>query len=510
VRALRKQVEIEGAKVEKYKHISYLATSIERNTDAVKIVNSRSYKQMLKQQEDTLANLKQFKTSLRKENEDLENKLLQSQVAQQPKKPPPERASGFEGGNAKVDRKFMATLEELIQLLMRKEEGFEEMKAEQTTKVRLRKVQKGYLKEERVKMHEMIERFEEKYDVKVESLANLIIHVHQRLSSECEDMENECIKRNQIKQLLSDDLLALGRKEGALERGPPAREREETGEEQAKRSRIFRNSQILTRVAMLFHNLIGKFRYLFTMAITLSKEKKNFHDLLVQIGNMYNPAHILLEHRGDDPAALLASLTNFQETEALLAQHCGLAEEGRQLLGFIFNDLRYALIFRRQWLEEELRDSPSALLDKVQSIQSRCDEVYDSKVKVYSLLLINCLKALSMNKYERKMVTSSKAKDSLFLSIPKAVKIINLEEGEEEPETPSERDFKLTQVKFSTEENEKRGAEGIELAADPRRIVQLLERVKNEEKMSFVPLSFNSDNLYLYDRKVVIPKYVYQ
>ena len=48
---------------------------------------------------------------------------------------------------------------------------------------------------------------------------------------------------------------------------------------------------------MLFHNLIGKFRYLFTMAITLSKEKKNFHDLLLQIGNRYNPSHILLEER---------------------------------------------------------------------------------------------------------------------------------------------------------------------------------------------------------------------
>lgn len=41
------------------------------------------------------------------------------------------------------------------------------MKAEQTTKIRLKKVQKGYLKEERVKLHEMIDRFEEKHDVKI-------------------------------------------------------------------------------------------------------------------------------------------------------------------------------------------------------------------------------------------------------------------------------------------------------------------------------------------------------
>ena len=51
------------------------------------------------------------------------------------------------------------------------------------------------------------------------------------------------------------------------------------------------------KVAALFHSLIGRFRYLFTVAITLSKEKKNFHDLVVQIGNRYNPNHILLEDK---------------------------------------------------------------------------------------------------------------------------------------------------------------------------------------------------------------------
>jgi hypothetical protein len=56
---------------------------------------------------------------------------------------------------------------------------------------------------------------------------------------------------------------------------------------------------MLLKVVMLFHNLIGKFKYLFTMAITLSKEKKNFHEILVQIGHIFNPNNLLLDCRGD-------------------------------------------------------------------------------------------------------------------------------------------------------------------------------------------------------------------
>jgi hypothetical protein len=51
--------------------------------------------------------------------------------------------------------------------------------------------------------------------------------------------------------------------------------------------------------------------------------------------------------------------------------------------------------------------------------------MYDSKFKVYSLLLINCLKAVNMNKYEKKMVCSSNARDSLFMSVPKKIRIYN-------------------------------------------------------------------------------------
>ena len=76
--SVRKEVEIESAKVEKYKHIEYLATSINRNTEAVKINNGRSYKQLINQQEDTLSNLKQFRVNLRKDNEELESQLMQS------------------------------------------------------------------------------------------------------------------------------------------------------------------------------------------------------------------------------------------------------------------------------------------------------------------------------------------------------------------------------------------------------------------------------------------------
>jgi hypothetical protein len=41
------------------------------------------------------------------------------------------------------------------------------------------------------------------------------------------------------------------------------------------------------KLIVLLHNLLGKFKYLFTMALTLNIEKKNFQDLLIQITNIY-------------------------------------------------------------------------------------------------------------------------------------------------------------------------------------------------------------------------------
>jgi len=62
-------------------------------------------------QEETLGNLKQFKVALHKENEDLENKLLQSQVNKPPKKVAVvEKAFSNEGKGIKIDKKFMASL----------------------------------------------------------------------------------------------------------------------------------------------------------------------------------------------------------------------------------------------------------------------------------------------------------------------------------------------------------------------------------------------------------------
>ena len=62
--------------------------------------------------------------------------------------------------------------------------------------MRLKKVQKQYLKEDRVRWHEMIEKLEDRHDVKMESLANLILFIYRRLTEESQEMENECIQRN--------------------------------------------------------------------------------------------------------------------------------------------------------------------------------------------------------------------------------------------------------------------------------------------------------------------------
>ena len=122
-------------------------------------------------------------------------------------------------------------------------------------------------------------------------------------------------------------------------------------EQQWKLDRILRNSKILVKVAALFHSLIGRFRYLFTMAITLSKEKKNFHDLVVQIGNRYNPNHILLEEREEDVDTMM---TNFQEMEDTISDGKD-GNRNRSVLELIFTDLRSTMMFRKSWLEEEIR-----------------------------------------------------------------------------------------------------------------------------------------------------------
>ena len=92
---------------------------------------------------------------------------MQSRAKKQSRVLVQEKSEVSEVRPVKVDRKFMVLLEELIELLMKKEEQFEEIKIEQTTKIRLKKINKSLLREDRVKMHEMIEKFEQKYDVKI-------------------------------------------------------------------------------------------------------------------------------------------------------------------------------------------------------------------------------------------------------------------------------------------------------------------------------------------------------
>ena len=75
-------------------------------------------------------------------------------------------------------------------------------------------------------------------------------------------------------------------------------------------------------------------------------------------------------------------------------------------------------MFKRGWLEEELQEGveDGKLLQKVEEIQQRCDETYEAKLKIYSHLLISSIKALGMNKYERKMIALCHTGDNLFFA----------------------------------------------------------------------------------------------
>jgi len=57
-----------------------------------------------------------------------------------------------------------------------------------------------------------------------------------------------------------------------------------------------------------------------------------------------------------------------------------------------------------------------------------------------------------MNKYEKKMIANSTAKDSIFMSLPKEVKIYNLDDGYA-ADTPENYKSHPIDTKFNSEES---------------------------------------------------------
>ena len=58
------------------------------------------------------------------------------------------------------------------------------------------------------------------------------------------------------------------------------------------------NTGTAMKMLGLLHVLLGKFSYLFTMALTLNVEKKYFKDLLVQLGSVYRNDALFIKQVG--------------------------------------------------------------------------------------------------------------------------------------------------------------------------------------------------------------------
>ena len=103
------------------------------------------------------------------------------------------------------------------------------------------------------------------------------------------------------------------------------------------------------KLIVLLHNLLGKFKYLFTMALTLNIEKKNFQDLLIPITNIYKFDSIFYQRDIEDNViGVDDNLTNLKEMEDILNQHDFTQSINKNdLLNLIFSDLRFGLMFRR-------------------------------------------------------------------------------------------------------------------------------------------------------------------
>lgn len=87
-----------------------------------------------------------------------------------------------------------------------------------------------------------------------------------------------------------------------------------------------------------------------------------------------------------------------------------------------------------------------------------------------------------MNKYERKVISCSNAKQSLFLELFRDIKLINIE-GHDDYEANEEKENYDSVNKFNTQENDKCVVEKDVFARDnPATIIKMLEKVKNKNK----------------------------
>ena len=113
-----------------------------------------------------LTNLKKFRFDLRKDNEDGESRLLQSRKKQVRVSHHPKKHQETEE-KPQLSKRFIAKVSELLEMLRRNEVNYEDLKASLTTRVWMKKINIHYLKEDRAKLHSLVQQFEKQNDLKM-------------------------------------------------------------------------------------------------------------------------------------------------------------------------------------------------------------------------------------------------------------------------------------------------------------------------------------------------------
>lgn len=72
----RREYASHNKRLNRYKEVSYLSKSVQQQTEHIMHGNSRDYRQMVRKQGDTIANLKNYRYYLKRENQELETKYL--------------------------------------------------------------------------------------------------------------------------------------------------------------------------------------------------------------------------------------------------------------------------------------------------------------------------------------------------------------------------------------------------------------------------------------------------
>ena len=165
----------------------------------------------------------------------------------------------------------------------------------------------------------------------------------------------------------------------------------------------------------MLYNILFKFRYMYSLILTLRIDKKSFRDLIIQIDSMFNSGvffkflyqkHLITTTQRHD-------IINEKEFKDFLEEKRIREDIVQEMAEIMFNDQRINLIMHKSWLESKLKClcagnvEENQVLDIIESVKVDTEETYKTKLPSLFNMFIMCLRSISMNKHEMGLAASS-------------------------------------------------------------------------------------------------------